>query len=317
MDAPLVNIKLEEKTVVDSVDLTMEDECIVNKETTIRERHEKWLNSFQQLAQQYRESQIVLQKQQSIQSTETQKVICLDSDSEGEADEELTTEKEQEIVNKHKPTASSEDLFMDNYPLTTTPINCESDLESSDAEDADDVTKLSSRFLPGTLRTYQAKSREKDTSTESELGVAAIENNQIANESTDSSIDIAYRRDSIHISSTPPTRIGNDDDEGTDVQDEHEDDNDDDEGNDEDDEEQQFSFLPKAATAKKTQKDIFIKAIKPMGPYPTYNNMNTEKIIFSQTIPHNRQQKLEQQQKKTYFSDSSEAVSNERQFNNN
>ena len=264
------NIKLEEKTVVDTVDLTEEEEESTNSPNTIRDRHEKWLNNFQQLAKQFRESQLIMERQQNsqlISNNQSQAIICLDSDSENE-DEELTAvnanaSKTQELTkNSEKSNELTEDLFVDNYPPTITPINCSTDLESSDVEDDDDATKLSSRFLSGTIRTYQAKRMHQIESQ--------------ANTET------AYRRDSIHISSTPPDRLDdeysdNQDDEGTDVQDEHD-----------QEEDEPETFPP-----------ITLQKPRPRGPYPTYNNMQNNKVVFSQSItrlPYDKEQQNQQTQ---------------------
>lgn len=298
------NIKLEEETVVGTVDLTAEEEPS-NSPTSICARHEKWLNEFQRLAKQYRESQLLLERQQILENRK-ETVICLDSDSE--EDEEIpagangskkttqaTAAKELNQTAPKAPQNNAEDLFVDSYPLTTTPINCEFDLESLDAEDENDVTKISPRFLSGTLRTYQGKKSnllEKDDKSNSD-------NDDAHNRTKDS--EKAYRRDSIHISSSPLERTQNDDDEGTDVQDEHDDEL------EEEEETSAYTFLP--TTIKKPEKEIFAKQIRPMGPYPTYNNMHNDKVLFSQSLsryPQQRQSLQKYQDKQYYFSDSSE-----------
>ncbi|TMW41995.1 hypothetical protein DOY81_012926, partial [Sarcophaga bullata] len=265
------NIKLEEETLIGTVDLTEDEEESTNFSNTIHGRHEEWLNNFQQLAKQFRESQLIMERQQSnllVSNNQREAIICLDSDSENE-DEELTvananTNATQEIIkrNTEKSSELTEDLFVDNYPPTVTPINCSTDLESSDVEDDDDSTKLSSRFLSGTIRTYQAKRMHQIESQ--------------ANTET------AYRRDSIHISSTPPDRLDdeysdNQDDEGTDVQDEH------------DQEEDEVETFP----------SITLQEPRPRGPYPTYNNMQNHKVVFSQSItrlPFDNEQQNQQTQ---------------------
>lgn len=249
------NIKLEDTTVVNTVDLTMDEE--MDCETLMLEKHNKWLNGFQQTAKQLRNSQIIIEKQQTI---DTQNVICLDSDTE------------------------LEELFVDSYPITNTPLNCESGLETYDAEDADDVTKLSTRFLPGTLRTYQIK-KDKETTTKTKTTERERRSQTPETDRPEErDLNLAYRRDSIHISSTPPQRNGNDEDEGTDVQDENNDDVE--------------PFLP--LTPKKSEKLIIVKEPKPVSlyPYPSIS-LNTDKVIFSQAFPRAQLQQ--------YYSDSSEA----------
>lgn len=269
------NIKLEEKTIVYTVDLTEEEDESTNPPNTVCDRHEKWLNNFQQLAKQFRESQLIMERQQNsqlISNNQTAAIICLDSDSENE-DEELTAanannaSKTKEITkNADKSRESSEDLFVDNYPPTVTPINCSTDLESSDVEDDDDSTKLSSRFLSGTIRTYQVKRMHQIESQ--------------ANTET------AYRRDSIHISSTPPDRLDdeysdNQDDEGTDVQDEH------------DQEEDEAETFP----------PITLQKSRPRGPYPTYNSTQNNKVVFSQSITRSQYDKEQQNHQQTQQSE--------------
>ncbi|XP_065362219.1 mucin-2-like [Calliphora vicina] len=312
LNGSLTNIKLEEKTVVGLVDLTMEEEPS-NSQNSIIERHDKWLNEFQQLAKQYREAQLLLEKQQHNQlnaSREKETVICLDSDSEEEAEEEIsaaaskekpeTAAAEEAAATQNKP---CEDLFIDNYPLTNTPIHCDTDLESLDDDDNDDATKISSRFFTGTLRTYQAK---KTTLSETE-----DTNHSDADESNNRSLTMnnAYRRDSIHISSSPPDGVDNEEDEGTDVQDEHDDGllDEEDEEEEEEEEDNAYTFLP--TTSKQTE-----SAIRPMGPYPTYNNMHNnnnsnnhnDKLVLSQSLSR-------YQPDKQYYSDSSEIKAHSRQ----
>ncbi|KAM7355086.1 uncharacterized protein ACRADG_001297 isoform 5-T6 [Cochliomyia hominivorax] len=304
LSGSLSNIKLEEKTIVETVDLTDVEETT----NSLFERHEKWLNEFQLLAKQSRESQLLLEKQQQNKEMISTAVICLDSDSEGEENEDVTesnrrkqkeTEEEKGVAatsESNKPailnqnTNSSnncEDLFVDSYPITTTPINCDTDVESLETEeDADDETKISPRFLSGNLRTYQAKKsnhsfggledkRNTDAEVEADADTELDDN------------DKAYRRDSIHISSTPPERVEQDEDDGTDVQDEH----DDDDLLEEEEETNAYTILPTTIAQKTTnEKEIFAKQIRPMGPYPTYNNLhnsnstNNDKVVFSQTL---------------------------------
>lgn len=338
------HIKLEEKTVVGLVDLT-EDEERPNTCNSLIEQHDKWLNEFHQLAKQSRESQLLLEKQQNQNEMISQAtVICLDSDSEGEEEQANTTQNKTQtpahLSNKaveslntettaktsHAPAAVSsnqcEDLFVDSYPLTQTPINCDTDLESLEAEeDAEDVTKISSRFLSANLRTYPVKKSNNVIETETQRNTTDIEQQTEnivsltnANKSSDDNA-LAYRRDSIHISSTPPERADNEDDdedEGTDVQDEHDDDLLDEE--DAEEETNAYTFLP--TTVKKAEKEVtFAKQIKPMGPYPTYNNMHgssssTDKVVFSQSLqryPQQREHQLLHHHDKQYYSDSWEA----------
>lgn len=284
------NIKLEERTVVGTVDLTVEDEPL-NPNKSLIDLHDKWLNDFQKLANQYKESQLLLEKQnkKKVPISEKESIICLDSDSEEESETisaAKDTETSAEVANKVN---NVEDLFADNYPLTNTPLNCDYDMESLDADDENDTTKISPRFFSSNLRTYQPKkSNLLQLDDKSKSGANE------PNKSQDLEAEKAYRRDSIHISSTPPEETQDEEDDGTDVQDENDD------LFEENNDAQTYTFLPSAN--KRSEKD----QIRRTRPYPTYNNnMLNDNAVFSQSISRYSQHQ-HNQEKQHYHSDTSE-----------
>lgn len=244
MDSGFTKNKFRERSIfANTVDLTVDEN--IDCETSIFKNHNKWLNLFHKTAKQLRYSQTVIEQQHN---TEVQGEICLDSDSVGEE-----VENKECVDGNTKCPRYSEDLFVDSYPITTTPIHCGFDLETSDDEEVGDRTILSSRFWPGgTLRTYQIK-EHKTTGTED-----AIESPIFNKSTTDSGINLSYRQDSVYVTSTPLQRSGNVEYNGTDVQDENTDDMD------------PFLF----STLK----------------HHSGNSFNTAKVIYSQKFPHLQQQ---------------------------
>ncbi|XP_073836170.1 uncharacterized protein isoform X2 [Musca autumnalis] len=194
-------VKHETQTIVDSVDLTVEEEnADLNGEERLRhlyEKQERWLDHLGTITKQY----LLLKNKQQQNKESSADIICLDSDSSGDDDEDKNESSQRDVD-------QNQDLFDDTYPETITPLNRTDDNNSESSENettTKELNAISNDNSNNSLRTYVAKKSSccSLSSADDESQYRLIQQTTSVTRKSSPVKKLPPRRNSIHINAIP------------------------------------------------------------------------------------------------------------------